>query len=205
MKHAQCVKKGQRLVTLCKNKWCDESSHIVRHLHLSSTEHEDSDPAKQFTQNWSASYTGPQCRHLQRSSRQAGTKTVGSITLLALSAASCYTQRQWLNYLGPSSQSMGHIFLCSAGIVGVVAGSLAWFPCPWAIKYAVLQISERQSAVVKSSLFLWICLNWRLNQECCHKADEQWVPVNYRSFQRKTCKLKKVPSNHLTADRLRGF
>lgn len=130
MKHAQCVKKGQRLVTLCKNKWCDESSHIIRHLHLSSTEHEDSDPAEQFTQDSSAAYTGPQCRHLQRSSRQAGTETVGSITLLALSAASCYTQRQWLNYLGPSSQSMGHIFLCSAGIVGVVAGSLAWFPCP---------------------------------------------------------------------------
>lgn len=68
-----------------------------------------------------------------------------------------------------------------------------------------LTTSGREFALVKSSLFLCICLTWRLNQECCHKINEQQVPASYRAFQRKPCKLKKMPSNHLTAERLRGF
>lgn len=64
MKYAHCMEKGQRLMTFCKNKLCDESCQIFRHLNLSSTEHEHNDPAKQFTQGLSTSCFGPQCRDL---------------------------------------------------------------------------------------------------------------------------------------------
>ena len=46
-------------MTLCKNKWHEESSNTIRHLNLSSTEYGDNDPAEQFTQGASTPCTGP--------------------------------------------------------------------------------------------------------------------------------------------------
>lgn len=172
------------LTTLCKNKL--HGGNIIRHLNLSGLGHGDNDPAKQFTQGTPSPCTGLQRRDLWRSSTEACPKAVGTgTTRIPGSLTSALVPLLW----GDSGSSCW-----ISGTVRLPHSHQAHRPADFT-----------QFALVKSSLFLRTCLNWRLNQECCHDANEQQAPVDHRRFQRKTCKLQKVPPNHLTADRLRGF